>query len=39
MLAFRVESWVWYGVVLFVAFSRLYVLISTMQVLYTSRKD
>jgi hypothetical protein len=25
MLAFKVESWIWYGIVLFVAFSRLYV--------------
>jgi hypothetical protein len=25
MLAFKVESWIWYGLVLFIAFSRLYV--------------
>jgi hypothetical protein len=25
MLAFKVESWIWYGLVLFVSFSRLYV--------------
>lgn len=25
MLAFKIESWIWYGVVLFVAVSRLYV--------------
>jgi hypothetical protein len=26
MLAFKVESWIWYGLVLFISFSRLYVL-------------
>jgi hypothetical protein len=25
MLAFKVESWIWYGLVLFISFSRLYV--------------
>jgi len=39
MLAFQVESWVWYGVVLFVAISRLYVLRLPVQVLYISYRN